>query len=361
MRGYFTPVPDVVIDSVTRAERDRCLQQLQYYDEHPQHFDPILVALRREVLEEGRERMKIDAFVTPMGGFKMRFLVSLLGEPSSHKFVPPQDCMLSVDASVRGGILFQSVPPHRLFVTLQDREVRDRPAPSQVLRLLSIVRTAPGLLGAWPKPGFLALVPLISGVPDEEGFSQLPLSVLRWQGRGFSVLSLDQQLLEQASREIGFLDEASPAHVRVHAGDLSQAKFAPWLHQMAYQRAKQVSVGNVRLVSALHQQLRVPLAQSQHTMEELLDAKLICALGGDYEVVEQGHGTMLRSTAWPDQATETAPADFVAAPLQWFRGLEARLVLHGDRLVLHGVVDMQRKKSKPALSLPTFTLPGMGD
>ena len=129
-------------------------------------------------------------------------------------------------------------------------------------------------------------------------------------------------------------------------------------NQLGYERARQVSVANARLMSILTQQLKVPQAESRKVTEHLLDAKLVCALGGEYEIATQGDSQRWRSTAWPVAYDYTLPADYVTPPLDWFRGLEGRLTKYPDRLVIHGHVDMQRKERDAALKLPFFDMFG---
>jgi hypothetical protein len=359
--GFFTPAADMPVESVTDAERQRYLQQARVHVEREQQVDPVMLVLKRYALQGDRmERVTFDAFLTPMDGFKVRFLLSMLGEPEPHRLVPPKNNVLCIDASVRGGILFRNIPPHRLFLGLQDREPLAPAWSASSLRLLSIVRTAPGFLGAWPESGFLDLIPFVSGVPDQDGISQLPLSVLRWQGRGFSLLSMDEEILTDAGAQVGFVEDPHAAQLRVSAGDLSKARCASWLNQIGYERARQVSLGNARWISLLAQQLHVPFDEAQRIAEQLVGAQLVCSLGGEYEAAT-GSGPRLRSTAWPSPGEYQMPDDYVTPVLQWFRGLDARLVKHPGRITVHGHVDMQRKERDAAIPLPLLNLLGKPD
>ncbi len=355
-RGYFTPVPDVAIESVSRVEYDRYTRQADYYAKNWKQVDPLLVALKRYQLPgKGGERITVDAFITPMNDVKYQVVMSSLGDPSRHRLVPPEDNLISIDAALRGGILFPAIPPHRLFLAVQDHVPLAEYRPNDVLRLLRIVRTTPGFLGAWPKPGFLDLLPLVrADMPDQDGFSQLPLGLLRWQGRGFSVLSLDQGILTQASQQLGFVEEDDAAQIRVRVGDLSESKFGGWLNAMGYERARQVSVANARFLGIFTQQLKVPRADAKRVAEDVLNAKLVCALGGEYELRPYGETSLWCSTSWPATNDYRVPDDYVTPPLDWFRGLDARLVKYPDRLVIHSHIDMQRQGREPTISLPFF-------
>ena len=355
-RGYFTPVPDVPVSSVSSSERDRYAEQATYYAENWRQMDPLLIAIKRFALDKtGRERIAIDAVISPLDDTKYSWFMTSLGEPSQHELVPPTDNIIAIEAALRGGLLFPRVPPHTLFVGVQDHEPLAAPSSDEILRLLSIIRTTPGYLGAWPKPGFLDFLPFgLGGTADAQGYSELPLGILRWQGRGFSVLSMDEALLSGAAEQIGFVEADEPAQVRMRVGNLSAAKFGGWLNALSYERARQVSVGNASFLSILTQQLDVPPEQARAVAHQLLDADLVCALGGEYERTDGEEPGIWRSTGWPPSLRYELPEDYVAPLMTWFRGLEAQLVKHPNRLVLRGYIDMQRKERDALINLPFF-------
>ncbi len=355
-RGFFMPVPDMTIAGISAAEREHYLTLASYYAENWKQVDPVLVAMKRFALDQpGQERIVMDAFVTPMDNFKYEVLMSALGEPSAHRLVPPDNTIVLIDAAVRGGMMFPSVPPHRLLLGIQDRPPLSQPGQAEILRFLQIVRTVPGYLGAWPKPGFLDVLPLgFAAPPDQDGFSDLPLGLTRWQGRGFSVLALERSILEDVSQQLGFVEEDDPAHVRVEVGDLSRSQFREWLNALGYERARQISVANAQFLGVLTQQLKVAPADALQVAQQLLAAQLICTLGGQYQLVSHGAAEVWQSTAWPTEANYEVPPDYVTPPLDWFRGLQARLVKYPDRLVLRAQVDLQRKERTPMFQLPFF-------
>jgi hypothetical protein len=217
------------------------------------------------------------------------------------------------------------------------------------------MRIAPAYLGAWPKLGFLDLLPLrLGGVPDRAGFSPLPLGAWRWQGGGFSVVSFQQRVLEQTVPELEFVPTDSPAQIRVHVGDLSSSHLANFINVQNYQRAFQASVGNVRLIRQLTTQLKVPGTDARQVAERLLNTKLVCALGGDYEFDGRGGELAWRSTAWP-AGEPHVPDDYFAPIMSWFRGADLELIKSGDRLVMHAQIDMHRDPKQKS-AIPFFDL-----
>jgi len=353
-RGCFTPVPDVELQAVSRAELERYQAAGDYYTEHWRQMDPLLVAVKRYALEGPRqERITFDAIISPMDGTKYELYLSLLGKPTQHRLVPPAGSLVLFEASLGGGMLFPAVPPHTLFVGIQDQPpLRD--LPDEAPRLLQTLRTLPGYLGAWPKPGFLDMLPIRFQDSATEGMAQLLFGIWRWQGRGFSVLAVDPQLLEQISRQIGFEETADPAHLRVHVGDLSTAQFRSWIDHRAYHQAQAASAGNTQFLALLTQQLNVPPADALTIGQQLLDAELVCPLGGQYQLQGEGSSGVWRSTAQQAGDAYVSPDNYAAPALEWFRGLEAEALRTANRLVLRAHVDLQRKERQPAIELPFF-------
>jgi hypothetical protein len=354
-RGFFTPVPDVEVTAVSQTEADRYAARATYYAQRWQQMDPLLVAIKRYALDAPQqERITIDAIISPLDDTKYEWYLSLLGEPTQHRVVPPRGNLVSMEASLGGGLLFPGVPPHTLFLGVQDQSVlRDDPM-TDAPRLLQIFRTLPGYLGAWPKPGFLDMLPTrIIGPASAEGITQLMLGIWRWQGRGFSVLSMDPQILEQVDQQIGFEEIDDPAQIRIRVGDLSTAQFRSWIDSWGYVRGRNATVANTRLLAILTQQLGVLQADALNAAQQLLDAQLVCPLGGEYQLQTDGRATVWKSTAAANESSAYATPDGYTAPvLTWFRGLDAQLVRHPDRLVLRARVDMQRKEREPVLQLP---------
>lgn len=283
--------------------------------------------------------------------------MSSLGEPTTSEVVPPDGNIVLVQAAIRGGLLFPSVPPHTMFLGIQDNLPLTDMRPGGLLKTLQIIRTTPGFLGAWPKAGFLDLLPFgLGGQPDAFGFSQLLLGIWRWQGRGFSILSLDRGILENTSRQLGFQDTEDPAQIKIVVGDLSQALFADWLRALNYERARTVSVANVNFMHALTQQLGVPREDAKQVAEDLLNVELVCSLGGDYELREIAGQPVWFSTAWPDDHSNVVPEEYQSPSLQWFRGLNAGLIKYSDRLIVRAYVDMQRKEKKKSPGIPLLQI-----
>ena len=164
-------------------------------------------------------------------------------------------------------------------------------------------------------------------------------------GGGFSVVSFQHPVLAQSVPELQLVPTDNPAQIRLRVGDLSQSALTGWINYQNYERARQASFGNVRLMRTLTQQLRVPLPEARTEAEKFVNGKLVCALGGEYQLVEEYGVTSWQSTAWPLPG-EPMSAEYLAPLLGWFRGLRLDLTKQGGRLVMHTELDMQRQRDR---------------
>jgi hypothetical protein len=363
-RGYFLPIPDVKLAGVTAAEAQRAAALAEAYAGQWRRLEPLMVGIRRTALDDNRERLIIDGELAPLDESKYGWVLSMLGPPTREMITPAGGDIVSMQISARGGLLAPSIPPHHLFLGIQDTAPLGELQPTGLLKTFQLIRTTPGYFGSWPKAGFLELLPFNLGgsIPDENGFSRLPLGLWRRQGAGFSVLAFDPQLLADVTPQLRAVEAETPAQMRLHVGDLSQARFRPWVSGLYYTRALEASAANTRLLHALNQQLRVPMDECREAAEDLLDAQLHCPLGGKYELVEDIGGTQSwQSTAWANRNLARIPDDFEAPLLKWFRGLDAHLIKDGDRIIARAELDVQREPPQPGkFELPLFNLFGSG-
>lgn len=368
-RGTFVPIPDMQIESVTRLESSLCLSRDQFYSDEWKQMDPIMAAIKRYAADgERREQIVIDAHVSPLDEGKYGKFLSVLGPASAERIRSAPGDIVSIQANVKGGLFRAEVPPHYLFLGVQDNSPISYLKPNGLFKTLRILQTTPGYLGAWPKPGFLDMLPLGlgGGRPDPAGFSPLLLGLWRRQVADLSLLSFDRPLLEYVTPYL--VPEPAPelAQIRLHIGDISQARLTAWVNELCYERSRLASVGNLRLLHTIQQQLQVPAKQAKDVAEELLDGRLVCTLGGEYQCQEIGNGWGTWSSTWGDDSNHKGPNSDVSEPasgskyeaplLNWFRGLDSTVLKEPDRLIVHAELAMQRKPSDTKIELPLFNL-----
>ena len=231
---------------------------------------------------------------------------------------------------------------------------------SSLLRSLMVLQQIPAYLGSWPGLGLLDLIPL-GTEPDLGGFSSLPLGLWRRQSvDGISLLSFDPRVLETTLPQLTRQQSEYPAQVRVRVSDLSQSKLRPWLEALNEHRASQTSHANAELLHAISQQLGVPGDQAKQVAESILGVDLVCALGGRYEFKENATGQQRWvSSSWVGNDGQDSP-DFQSPIMQWFRGMEADVVMLDDRVIAYAQIDMKRNRQQAAAAddgeFPLFNL-----
>ncbi len=354
-RGYFTPIPDVPLTEITPSELKLYQQFAAYSQAHWPQMDPLLVGVKRYALEEQdrMERVVIDANVSPLVEEKYGWLLSIVGPPTDVTLMTNPDDIINVQMSLKGGLLWPAIEPHHLYLGVQDAAVGEELIPSGFFQTLKLLRTTPGFIGAWPQLGLLELLPGLLMPPDVNGMSPLPLGVWRWQGNGFSSLSFNPDILLSEAPFMEARPSENHAQVRLRVGDLTQSQLASWVSMLNYSRAFEASLGNVRLLNSLSQQLRIPPADAMQVANNLLNTELICTLNGNYEFKED----VWQSSAWPQ--SQQLPTDYQAPLLEWFRGCTADFSKHPGEVELHVELDMLRKEREaPKTKLPSFNFFG---
>jgi hypothetical protein len=239
----------------------------------------------------------------------------------------------------------------RIFGGLQDatppsltREASS--LPGGVFRSLLV-----GYLGADGPLGPLSLLNLGPfSATNGSGFARSALGGWRLTAGDFTLFSFQAQVLANVAPELKYVEAAEPAQVRIDVGDVSQARITPVLNNLGYGRTAETSRGNLRLLHELNQQLNLPIEECREVAEDLLDAKLICPLGGEYGLKEAGPGmhwwtsSALVGSPRGGMLSETAPEGFVAPPLNWFRGLQAHMRILPGTLSVHAEVVMEQPK-----------------
>ena len=357
-RGFFAPIPDLPLKSVTTEEVNWFQERAQFFSKSISSLDPMLIAIKRYDHSESIERVVFDARLAPFGEKKYGWLMGMLGPPLQHEIARTEGDVIRLEASIRGGNKNPGVPAHQIFAAVQDYldpsvDLR----PSSFLRTIQMLRETPGYLGAWPNPGYLNWMPALGGVPDEYGYTYSRLLKLwRLQWEGFSVLSFDQNRLESLKPQLKVIESERPAQVRLVVGDLANSKISAWANSVNFRRSWHTSVANVQLLNLLTQQFRVPPENSRAIVERMLDVELVCSLQGEYGLVNLPSGRSLwHSSEWPSFSQPELPAGHIAPLLKWFRGVEIEVSKTDTQFSMHGFLDIERAESD-ASPLPSFDL-----
>jgi len=347
-RGSFLPIPDVPMDVVTVEEETDYKAIAMYHERKWNQMDPVLVQVTRSQVDaSGRERLEVTAEVDPFDRKKYGVLAGLIGPPTRSRIRQSPDDAITAQAVLQGaGRFAPSAGTHHVFFGIQNRDVPVVFSRQSMSRILQVLRTAPAYLGAWPRMGLLDLLPL--GEPpavDAQGLSELPFGLWRLQTeQGFSLIGVNPEVLTSAGATLAVEDASDDAQLRVHVMDISQSKIQSWFAALDFQRAYDTSIGNTRLLNGLTQQLGVPPAEALQVAESILGVRLVCALGGQYELRDTNTPRPYWvSTNWPEireKQGETKP--FASPSTAWFRGLDAQLTMRESRIEAKATLEIQQ-------------------
>ncbi len=351
-RGAFLPIADVEIGSVDEAELKEYQKVAQYYQDRWEEMDPLLFGLRRFQLEGHPEveRIAIEAYVAPFKREKYGLLADQLGPPSPIEIAMPTDDIAAVQLHMGGeDMLGRPRTDYHLIAGVKDLIPPSKEETKGLIKTLLALKALPAYLGAWPIPSILDKLPLglANNPPDINGFSRMIGGLWRWQNAEFSLISFDRSILENAIPQLAVLRSEDLAQVRLRISNLKGTKLAGWVNGQWYQRGWQGSHGNARFIDTIQEQLKVPAEEAQQVAERILDVRLQCPLGGQYELKSYGKSDERRwvSTAW-DSAIHAGelllPAEGYVAPwIKWFRGGKFHLTQLPNHLAVVGTVDLE--------------------
>ncbi|MCA9263736.1 MAG: hypothetical protein KDA60_07790 [Planctomycetales bacterium] len=346
-RGYFLPVPDVPLTQVTTQEQETFTAVARFHQQHWTNFDPLAVSLKRrpadDPQETNREILELDAYMSPLDRVKYDRWLTVLGSPTQTTVVHRPEDFLSVEAVVQGGPLVPSAKDHHLVLGLRDVAELPEIEPGRLLGKLEMMRAAPAYVIAWPELGLLRLLQINALSRDEgQGYARLPFQLWRRDCDDYAAISFHRGLLAELPPQINRDSSDQWAQLRLRCGDISESAIATWVDAVMADRGLRASLGNARFMHALVQQLGVAPEQSRHVAEQLLDAQLVCSLGGDY-VWQQAPGrwqSSAWSSTWPLQLAD--PAKYQAPLTQWLDGLRLTAALHEDVAEVHATVTIHR-------------------
>ncbi len=344
-RGFFLPVPDAQVEVISEFEHRWFAERADFFSENVSQLEPMYVGIKRFEKDKNVERVVFDARLAPFGKEKYGWLNQMLGPPLKNEVVGSPDDIIRFEASMAQGLLNPRVAPHQIFAAVQDHldpnlDLR----PKSFIDAYETALQTPGYLGAWPAPGMLDWMPKLGGEPDPEGFTYSGfLKLWRLQWNDFSVLSFDRQRLNELKPHLKVQPVERPCHVRVKVGDLAQSKLRTWANTLNYRRSWQTSLANVRMLNTLINQFKLNPEQARVVAEQMLDVKLVCSLGGKYQLCPTKEGRMVWcSSAWPNFLNPVLPPDYQAPVLGWFRGLELEISQAETEFQAYGYIDLQR-------------------
>lgn len=341
--GWFTPIGDMTVESVTPAEAAAYQAFAARFKQETGQTPPIAVAVQRKTLADGSgETLSADVLSTPLADVKLGRLPDMLGEPSSERVGPVEGDLIRAELVLNAPLPLAAAEPHHLFLGVRDfrsplvasqGKLSPGAPPAELVRMY---------LGAWPRPGLTRL--FLQGQPAD-GPEPTPAAQDAWQAKrdDFLLMSFKPDLIREVLPQLEIV-AVEPAQAWLDVRDLTGTELSGTISALGYMRSREASVAACRLMNTLVNQLRVSAAEALDAAQQLMDGQFICPLGGEYELVEVSEG----GAAWTSSALApenrflltAPPEDFELPLLTWFKGLRGSLRLEKDELSAHVEIDM---------------------
>lgn len=338
-RGAFLPACDMPVDKVTQAEVAEYNRFVEFYREQWGRMDPIMAGVKRTPLQGNREHVVVDVLMSPFAPQHFRVLRQSVGAADDRRLAPIAGDMAALEVVLAH---------QRIFAGLRDV---GSPSNAGALGRFPLGRLRDFLVGYIGTTGELGLLSVLNlGIPpysDPAGYAVSRVGGWRRQWEQFTVFSFQRDVLEFVVPQLRFEKAARPAQVRLRVDDVSNAHITPALNDLVYARTRETSLNNLRFLHQLDQQLRVPPAACREAAEFLLDAKLICPLGGTYvfQNPDKGEGRWTSTALGPaDRGAAQkvrAPEGYLSPPLNWFRGLQLDATMSEKTVSAHAEILMQ--------------------
>jgi len=338
-RGSFLPVSDVPVERIAPSEAEAYRAFLDFYHAKWGRLDPMIVAIQRHEMPNRQERIVLDVHANPFARDHVETLSRWIGPANDDRLAPIPGDLVAFELQLTHQRLFGGLRDFGLPFDMSG----GRMVPTGGLRAMLV-----GYLGTTGPLGFLSLLDRAIATPgNASGLAGRPGGLWRQQDERFTVFSLNPEVLATVCPQLRLEPAERPAQLRLRVGEVSSAQLTPALNALGYTRTRDTSLGNLRLLHAIGQQLHVPGPDCLAAAELLLGARLVCPLGGKYEYREtpDGRGHWVSTALAPRDGggllDTNVPEGYQAPPLNWFRGLVLDATMSEKDLSAHAAILMQ--------------------
>ncbi len=238
MPGSFVPVADMSVDKMTPAEAQRYSTFSRTINSEVGHFEPVVVALKRDASPkgEGLDRITADVRLAPFSATNLVQFANRLGPLTNLRVAPIVGDVASLELVLSG-----FGEPLHAFAGLRDfrtpfmiRQGEAQPA-ARLSQFLS------GYVGVWPR---LHLLDTFLGGPtgpfDQNGIARNNRLFDLWFRRAddFFLFAFQRDVLVDVGPQLAMVQAERPAQARLHVDDLSNKQIATTVSGFGYSRAR---------------------------------------------------------------------------------------------------------------------------
>lgn len=336
-RGTFLPVADVDIDEITESELKAYQNFSRYYRSQWERMDPAILALKRQPSAKGRQRISVDVHITPYARRHYQSLSRSLGNANPWKLIPLKGdlAQTSINFGSQAGFVHdqfgfagvRDLSPDKLELKIENGQVYETITPPIYYGLLSQRNLE-------DDPA--------NDQKEQDGKAK-PLKEKSLSASSIFFYPYDALNQPEIRENLKMKKVETPAQLRVWVNRLAESNIAKVLNAHAYMRARRASAGNTRFLHVLTEQLQVDPKDARNVAETILGAKLVCRMGGDYQLTKDDRDlSVWQSTAWQKPSyhlIDEVPVSFVSSLLQGFH--EGELHFSIDRTTLSSHVEVE--------------------
>ena len=134
----------------------------------------------------------------------------------------------------------------------------------------------------------------------------------RYNDGQFSVVSFHPDVLQESLPHLAAMDSETTAQARLRIGDLGGSQLRDWVNEQLYQRASESSLSGARYYDLLSRNLPIKAEDAPEVARMILDAKLQCTLGGEYQISPEDSSTWVSSVWGGERPPEDVPNNYQA-------------------------------------------------
>ncbi len=273
-RGFFAPVADVGVTSVTKSEVTGYQSFSRAYQRLWRKMDPATVAIHR-TKEGDRERLVMDLHVFPFPASEYGILAWLAPKKSTQTLKLPDNVLILAEGDVFGYPVFAGVVDFQVPFTVENGVVKVPEFKE---------RDQPYFIGS-RKKGDRGLFDNNKSRPEgeyvKEDVDWLGTKVAYSRG-DIAVFSNKREVIESVFDKLEVVDAEREVQYRVHFNDLAKAQAAALSHAYAWSQANKIGTGNAMLLNQIASQFRLSPDEVPEAVDAFYLGSLQCPFGGDY-------------------------------------------------------------------------------
>ena len=345
--GTFLPIADVPVDSISTIESETWARFANHHVGNWAAIDPVMARIRRKKVPDrpDSERLIVDARVSPLQRRNATVLMGLLGESRARQFTPADDAIISAEAIVNGRWTATNVDSH-VRLTVADGDHVEPVFSTRLLELLRLVKQIPMTTVVQPAEAAFdrRWWRRDPSNPDNEKFYG-PLGLIGQQFENYGAMAFDDSLLNDLPPTIETKTTKYPGQLWLNVKELGDCSLTDAVKGIAAVRATEGSLRNAQVFHQWTTLLGLPAAEGPELTKRLVGMTPVCPLDGEYALTLQGDCEHWRSTAWGDELSHLSDIQsYSPALLNWFHGLDARLLVNVDGMELHADVMVEFKE-----------------